>query len=565
MSRAACPPFLMQRLRWAMLRNALRTLFSRSLVRPLTVVLITLLIATLVFLGSAEGFRFLDQDAHVPLDGQIIGVLLDLLFRALGVLLLFSGGLILYGSLFTAPETTFLLATPLHDGRIFACKFQGATAVSAWAFALLGGPILVAYGVARAAPWTYYALLPPFFLSFVLLPASLAAVIVVLTVNVWPRRRITVLTLGVAVVGALGGYWVYQILHEARGGGDGQEAVNRILGHFTFSGAELAPDHWAARGLMDAAAGDVLGSLEKLGLIAITSLFGYLIAEFTARLLYRRGCDRLATGGPARRRPGGAWMDAALTAGLPFVSGRTRLLIVKDFRTFRRDPRQWAQVLIFTVLVTFSIMAGRRVFAVDIGPTYQSLVSWLHLGVVGLLICIYTGRFVFPLLSLEGRKFWILGLLPVDRGQLLWGKFAFASAGALLIGEFLVLLSDMTLEMPWPAVLLHVLTVIVLALGLSGLSVGMGACLPSFRETDPSRIVSGFGGTMNLLAGLLFLLAVLTLTAGPWHLLAASRLEDDGTAAWAVLIGAAMGVALGAAAVVVPLRMGIRALRRMEF
>ena len=207
----------------------------------------------------------------------------------------------------------------------------------------------------------------------------------------------------------------------------------------------------------------------------------------------------------------------------------------------------------------------RRVFAVDIGPTYQSLVSWLHLGVVGLLICIYTGRFVFPLLSLEGRKFWILGLLPVDRGQLLWGKFAFASAGALLIGEFLVLLSDMTLEMPWPAVLLHVLTVIVLALGLSGLSVGMGACLPSFRETDPSRIVSGFGGTMNLLAGLLFLLAVLTLTAGPWHLLAASRLEDDGTAAWAVLIGAAMGVALGAAAVVVPLRMGIRALRRMEF
>ena len=205
------------------------------------------------------------------------------------------------------------------------------------------------------------------------------------------------------------------------------------------------------------------------------------------------------------------------------MAERTRLLIVKDFRTFRRDPQQWAQVLIFTALVTFSITVGRRIFAADLGSFYQNLVSLFYLGVVGLLICIYTGRFVFPLLSLEGRKFWILGLLPVERGQLLWGKFAFASAGALLMGEFLVLLSDLTLSMAWPAVVLHVLTAAVLALGLSGLSVGLGACLPNFRETDPSRIVSGFGGTMNLLLSLVFLLAVLVLMAGPWHLQAGWR------------------------------------------
>ena len=566
MSRLARPPFLMQRLRWAIFRNALRTLLGHSLVRPLTVVLITLLVGTLVFLGAMEGFRFLSEDAHESLDGEIVGFLLNLLFRALGVLLLFSGGLMLYGSLFTAPETTFLLATPLDDGRVFAYKFQGATAVSVWAFALLGGPILVAYGVARAAPWTYYALLPPFFLGFILLPASLGALVVLLTVNLWPRRRITVAAVGVALVVALAGFWIYQVVRDAhRGAGDDQQAVSRILGHFSFSGADRTPAHWGAGGLMDAAGGGVAGPLGDLALLWGAGLFLYFLAEWTAHKLYRRGLDRLAAGGAERRRAGGAWMDAALTACLPFVAERTRLLIVKDFRTFRRDPRQWAQVLIFTVLVIFAITAGRSAFPADLGPLYQSVVSWLHLGVVGLLICIYTGRFVFPLLSLEGRQFWILGLLPVDRGQLLWGKFAFASAGALLIGELLALLSDATLQMPWPAVLLHVLTVAVLALGLSGLSVGMGACLPNFRETDPSRIVSGFGGTMNLLAGLAFLLAVLVLMAGPWHALAAWRPDDEGSAAWVVLPGAAVGLALGAAAAVVPLRMGIRALREMEF
>jgi len=62
---------------------------------------------TLVFYASLEGFRFLQDDAHIPLRGEIVGILLDLLFLTLGALLVFTGGLILYGSLFTAPETAF--------------------------------------------------------------------------------------------------------------------------------------------------------------------------------------------------------------------------------------------------------------------------------------------------------------------------------------------------------------------------------------------------------------------------------------------------------------------------
>ena len=97
---------------------------------------------------------------------------------------------------------------------------------------------------------------------------------------------------------------------------------------------------------------------------------------------------------------------------------------------------------------------------------------------------------------------------------LLWGKLAFSATGSVLIAEFLVLLSDLMLNMPWPAVLLHMLTVGALAVGLSGLSVGLGACMPNFRETDPSKIAVGFGGTLNLVAGLLLLVVVIGLAAG---------------------------------------------------
>jgi ABC-2 type transport system permease protein len=132
-----------------------------------------------------------------------------------------------------------------------------------------------------------------------------------------------------------------------------------------------------------------------------------------------------------------------------------------------------------------------------------------------------------------------------------------------------MLLSDLMLEMPWPAVLLHLATVAVLSGGLSGLSVGVGACLPNFKETDPSKIAVGFGGTLNLVIGLAFLLVVLGLMAAPWHGLMA--LSDGGTdtapaALWPLtVLGALAGLTLGAAAVLIPLKAGVRALERMEF
>ena len=55
-------------------------------------------------------------------------------------------------------------------------------------------------------------------------------------------------------------------------------------------------------------------------------------------------------------------------------------------------------------------------------------------------------------------------------------------------------------------------------MGLSGISVGLGARLPNLRETDPSKIAVGFGGTLNLLVSLVFIFAIVTALAVPCHL-----------------------------------------------
>ena len=69
----------------------------------------------------------------------------------------------------------------------------------------------------------------------------------------------------------------------------------------------------------------------------------------------------------------------------------------------------------------------------------------------------FTTRFVFPSISLEGRRLWILGLLPIHRDQIVWSKFLFSFVGGLIPCLGLILLSDSMLGLPWGTVFVHLM------------------------------------------------------------------------------------------------------------
>src|SRR5205085_8102353 len=119
--------------------------------------------------------------------------------------------LILYSSLFGSPEAAFLLCKPAAADQIFAYKYQGALAFSSWAFVLLGSPILLAYGLVAQVPWYFYVLLPLYFVSFLLLPGSLGALLCLVIVNCAPRRprQLLIAAALLVLLGVLG--WGYSV------------------------------------------------------------------------------------------------------------------------------------------------------------------------------------------------------------------------------------------------------------------------------------------------------------------------------------------------------------------
>jgi ABC-2 type transport system permease protein len=565
--------WIFQKLRWTLVRNARRQLFGGSRIKLVSIALCSIIVFGTVGAASWEAFHLLAAK-DIPFAGGIIGVLFDFLFLSLSVMLFFSSGIIVFGSLFGSPETAYLLTTPVRADYVFAYKFQTAMAFSSWAFLLLGCPILFAYGVVYAVSWHFFALLPFLLLGFVLLPGSLGSITCFLIVNFLPHRRRQVLTLTLLLITVGAVAWAVfvawdtrQLLTGAASRREVHDALQDIFGQFEFARSKFAPSHWMTEALLATARGDLQSATAPVALIWSNGLFAYLIATVIARRFYRRGFNRIATGGNLRKRYGGGWMDRTITGVLRFLDPQTRLLIVKDFRTFRRDPAQWAQVLIFIGLVFLYVINSRLFFQAGINIKFAHGVSLMNVGATALLMCAFMGRFIFPLMSLEGKKFWILGLLPLRRDRLLWGKFYFAASGSLLVAIWLVLVGDLLLGLDLFSICLHMVTVLTLALGLSGLSVGLGAAMPNFRESDPSKIAVGFGGTLNLIAGLMYLLLVIGLISAPYHVMLMIRTEDElpGRLLIVVIALAAVGIGAGLQAPYLALRLGVRTLRKMEF
>jgi ABC-2 type transport system permease protein len=560
----------LRKLRWCLTRNTIRALLAGSRLRLGMILFCSLVFWVGLFGLFLGGFQFIglsDELFHA-----IFEYLFSMFFLSISIMLFFSTGIITYTALFHSREGAFLLSTPATTDRIFAHKFAEAVVISSWGFFLLGSPLIAAYGLTIKAPAAFYAMFIIYLFMFVLIAGSLGAITAIVVANIFPKKQKLVLILGVVATAAM---VVGLAVRLWRTPGDTltSDWLGNMQNRLAFCQHPLWPSRWMSAGLIASARGDWPRSGYYLMILSAHAGLLYLAAAAVARDLYFRGYSRVQGSRSNRRHTGLYAVDAIFHRLFFFLPRPIRLLILKDLRTFRRDPAQWSQFLIFFGLLAFYFLNIPRLGYGVQSASWRNLVSFLNISVTALILSTFTSRFIFPLLSLEGRNFWVLGLLPVGRAQILWGKFAFSVGISLIATEGLVFLSDLMLGMSPIMIALHVGMVAILCLGLSGISVGLGARLPNLRETDPSKIAVGFGGTLNLLVSLVFIFAIVTALAVPCHLYFLGQenavttnlaLSHQGFRFW-LTVAIVVSLAIGFAGTIVPLRIGIKAFEHMEF
>lgn len=553
---------------WAV-RNALQQVWRENRFKALTVAVLGGGFWVGLFALFLHSFHFLQTTLKGAAD-QLLLPVFALFFLTLLVMLIFSNAIISFGALFKTGETAYLIASPIHHETVFHYKLIESLLFSSWAFLALGAPLMLAYGIIYDAHWWYYPAILLFFIPFVIIPASLGALIALLLMTFLPRQRKRVLGIGIFIVVLAGLLFASHAIDQGGLWTGSTSDFDQIIAKLQFSQNPYLPNSWITRGLLAAAAGDGNLTLLFLGALCATAFFTVNLAGALAYRLYPRAYNRSQSASRRRVYHRASLLESAARR-LRSRNSIVPLLMVKDVKNFLRDPVQWSQVVIFFGVLLIYIVNLKRFPYNFNDPFYKNLISFLNLTATCLTLATLFTRFVFPLLSLEGQKFWILGLLPIDRSRLLVGKFLFAFFGGLIVTEFLVILSSYMLR-TGPAtdqdirlLALHVYAAALICFGLTGLSVGMGALFPTFGEPNPSKIVSGFGGTLTLVLSVSYVLVTVIVLAVPCHLhFAAQAFEHEGFRNW-ILAAVAGAVVLSLTAGLVPMMLGARAFKRLEF
>jgi ABC-2 type transport system permease protein len=478
-----------------------------------------------------QSIRFVQR--FPGLDTLLTERLLYLLFAFLFILLLFSNLIISYTNLFRNKETIFLLSLPIRRETIFRWKLLESTALASWAFLFLIAPLLIAFGRTNQAQWHFYVFTIVLIALFIVLPSAFGAFAAVTLARFMDRRSFQIALVGCAIVGLFAARWWLQAetltdeMLETRV----IEILDRMLAKTKFSQFPLLPSYWLSASVLNYAEGAFRNSaFFALVLLSNALFFGFLALSSMGRNFYEASSAVHSRGSIlARWRFGRKALTRDLTPLaptyfervlnlLPFLRPDRRALILKDIRVFWRDTTQWGQTLVIFGLLGVYIINLRHFSHQVTNPFWVDLISYLNLGACSLNLATLTTRFVYPQFSLEGKRVWIIGMAPLGLVRVIVTKYFLSTTASLAITLALVWGSCYMLQLPWERTIYFSYAVIIMTLSLNGLAIGLGVLYPNFKEDNPSKIVSGFGGTFCLVLSFLYILACVCALAfgAPW-------------------------------------------------
>lgn len=507
----------------------------------------------------ARGFRMLDGLGQAGV--MILPRLFAMFFLAMALMLIVSGAITAYTTLFRSSELRFLMVHPVPAGAMTVYKAVESAGLASWAFLFIIVPFTLAYARHQAlTPWiTLWTLVMA--VPFLLLCAGIGTLLTLAITRLTARSKVRKYILGIALGAMLVAAWFGW--RPQRVDDESLFMLAQLVPGFRLASNPLLPPAWMAEGILSFSRGEWMRGFLFWSILASYAVITAILIEWPGGRWFRIVWQRAATP-TARRRRRGPIASGRFWQRLPLgFAPAVRAMIVKDIRTFLRDPAQWSQGLIFFGLLALYFANLRTLRYHYLPPTWRAAIAFLNMFSLATVMCSLSSRFIFPQLSLEGQAFWLLGLAPVSRGRILLAKMATALTANLAVSVGLMTISSRMLNVAAPIHRIAIGVGAMSACAFTGLSVGLGAVFMDLRQSNPAAIVSGFGGTLNLVLSLGFMLAAILpfVIVEQFQPVLRAELgwEHPLAIAWVWLI------LLTFIAVALPLHLGYRALRVREY
>ena len=516
-------------------------------------------------------FRVLRYFLSVPDFGPVLTYkLLSMIFLTFFSILLFSNIVTALSTFFLSAELDRLVAAPVSRSLLFAARFGDTLIESSWMVLVFAVPAFLAYGIAHHAGALFYlatALTVP---PFLVIPAAIGVAITAVLVNVFPARRTRDILVLLSVLGFAVLYLFFRMLQPER-------LVNpetfasfvQFLAAMQTPSSPFLPSTWAAEILHPLLGGTPGTPLFHLALLMSTAAALFVMCEALVGRLFLSGWSKAQEGRKARFTQQALWERTLRILTSPFAP-QTRLLVIKEVKTFFRDTSQWSQLILLLAIVVvyvynFSVLPLKGNAIVTF--YFKNVIAFLNLALAGFVTASVAVRFVLPSISLEGRSFWIAKTAPLPLHRLWWSKFWVGLVPLVVLAEILVVATNYYLNVMPLMMWLSTLTLFGMTFSIVALGLAVGAAYPKFEADNAAKVAAGVGGLVYMILCMSFIGAVVVLEAWPVYAIFMSRLHEaplSGLSEASVGGSLAAAAALIAAVFALSVRYGIQRLATIE-
>lgn len=483
-------------------------------------------------------------------------------------MLLFSNLITALSSFFLASDLSLVMSTPTPASAFFYSRLISTAVNSSWMVLFFSLPIFAAYGSAFQGGSLYYIWVMVVFPLFLIIPAALGVMITHLLVYLLPARRIRDILFFIGLLGFLILYLLFRFSQPER------LVQPEAFGHFMdfltameTPSSPFLPSSWSAEILASTLFKRPVDLWFFYPLLLSYALFLPLSAAWLSGNIYL-SCWSKAQESRQGRHQGYLLNSILGWLTRPFPKA-TQPIMIKDIKTFLRDTTQWSQLFLLVALVVVYIY-NFKILPLDRSPiptaTLKTVVSFTNLALSGFVLSAVAMRFAFPAVSLEGGAFWILQTSPISLRSVLWSKFWLNLIPLLILGEILIFLSNLLLNVPPWMMTLSLITVFLMTFGISAIGVGVGALYPKFNYEHVAEIPTSFGGAVCMIVSIAFIGILVMVLAWPVYLLAMEGL-NPGTAKvglWVIFPSLAVDLVITILAVTIPIRLGLKKLEAMK-
>jgi len=429
--------------------------------------------------------------------------------------------------------------------------------------ALMALPIFTAYGLAYDGGPLFPLVVVAVLVPLLAIPAALGAALTLLLVNVFPARRSRDI---LSVITVLSGAAVVLLLRlmrpEQLARPEGFRSLVDFVAVLRTPSSPFLPSQWA----QDAVMAWLTWRNDPLPLYLLwtTAAAFVVLGAALHRRFYRQGYSRSQEGAGVVGTATRAW-DVLGRLLTPLGPARRELLL-KELRLFFRDTTQWSQLVLLVVLVIVYVFNIQLLPLRGDGINFflANVIPFLNLGLAGFVLASVAARFLFPGVSLEGRTLWLLRSSPLAMRDLLWAKYWVGTLPLLVLAVGLVTATNLLLEVSTFMFYVTLGSIVGLTFAIAGLAVGLGTLFPRYETESAAQIPTSFGGLVFMMAAVAVIAGVVVLEARPVYAYLGARWTGRAPSTGELALGFGLAAALCLAAAVVPLRVAVARLERLD-